>query len=175
MRKAVGAYGVPGYYQAMGLCRQKHGSVFVSHLCSSQTHDGRCRAGFQIGHILLIWFSSLSPYSWALGTLDLHSAGSCHSHFTILDLSQAVLCVPGPDAAQISGWGGSPQSSSFAFPRAGCSAYITTNEAIKASLGFSASPGSSLPRASRLMRSSPEVVLHCTKNVGPGTGPRLVT
>lgn len=73
------------------------------------------------------------------------------------------------------GGGGSPQSSSFAFPRAGCSAYITTNEAIKASLGFSASPGSSLPRASRLMRSSPEVVLHCTKNVGPGTGPRLVT
>lgn len=70
--------------------------------------------------------------------------------------------------------GGSPQSSSSAFPRAGCGAHITTNEAIKASLGCSASPESSLPRASRLRTSPPEVVLPCTKNIGCGIqGPGL--
>lgn len=169
MRKAVGARGVPGYHQATGLCHQKHGSIFGSRLCSSQTHDGRCRAGFQVGHILLIWFSSLSP--GASGTPDLRSL-PFPLHHSWSQPSSSVRTRPrcSPDF-----WvGGSPQSSSSAFPRAGCGAHITTNEAIKASLGCSASPGSSLPRASRLRRSPPEVVLPCTKNIGPGIqGPGL--
>lgn len=177
----VGAHGILGYHQATGLCHQKHGSLFVSHFCLSQTHNDCC--SFQICHHL-IWFLSLSLYSWASGTQDPLSTGSSHSHFIVLDLGQALLVSSrsrcSPDFWSGVGLGEAPHKAVLLSWSSGRAwhpyNHITTNEAIKTSPGHSASPGPRLPGASTLHEVLTGRSCACHKEHRPWSpGPRLVT
>jgi hypothetical protein len=114
---ACGDYwGVPGCHQAMGhLSSETHEPLyflFLFTLGPRFPQGGDSRAGTHT----LICFASLCLCSWALGTGDPHSAGSCDSHFSIPDLGQALpvstrlRCSPAFSTGLAEQGGSSPQS-----------------------------------------------------------------
>lgn len=134
------AQAIPGYHQATGPCHQKHGSIFVSRLCSSQTHDGCCRVSRS---------ATISSGSRHCPCTAGHRGPRTHIPQGVAKPSCELQAQMQP---RFPGGGGRLPTKQFCFPeaQAGRGTHVTPKEAIKTSPGRSTSPGPNLLRASRL-------------------------